>query len=159
MLRIAAPVATKKAAQDAPRATIGTSGDLQVHSISSSLMLTGGFTVSTVLGRVRAIEEGVDADVPVDAQNAPTSDLENCRQFSTAPTPIIFPLEEEEERRANDKNSATQLSTKSDQVQARKQHAYGYAYREARPATHAIGEARPPIRGGRGTALGQRVRT
>jgi len=48
-----------------------------------------------VLDNVRAIGEGVDADVPVDAQNAPTSDLENCRQFSTAPTPITVFLEEE----------------------------------------------------------------
>src|ERR1700737_1937971 len=29
----------------------------------------------------RADEEGVDADVPVDAKNASTSDFENCRQF------------------------------------------------------------------------------
>jgi len=38
----------------------------------------------------RANEEGVDADVPVDAKNASTSDFENCRQFSTAPTPNLF---------------------------------------------------------------------
>jgi hypothetical protein len=38
----------------------------------------------------RADEEGVDADVPVDAKNASTSDFENCRQFSTAPTPNLF---------------------------------------------------------------------
>jgi hypothetical protein len=30
---------------------------------------------------VRDDEEGVDADVPVDAKNASTSDFENCRQF------------------------------------------------------------------------------
>jgi hypothetical protein len=45
---------------------------------------------STDTETFRADEEGVDADVPVDAKNAPTSDFENCRQFSTAPTPNLF---------------------------------------------------------------------
>ena len=85
-----------KTAQDAPGTTIVTSGDLQVPLISSVLRLTSACKRSTdVLDSVRAIEEGVDAAVPVDAQNAPTSDLEHCRQFSTAPTPIIVFLEEE----------------------------------------------------------------
>jgi hypothetical protein len=50
----------------------------------------------------------VDADVPVDAKNASTSDFENCRQFSTAPTPNLFFLQrrkKNEERTT--RNSAT----------------------------------------------------
>ena len=66
-----------------------------------------GVQALNVLDSVRAIEEGVDAAVPVDAQNAPTSDLENCRQFSTAPTPIIVFLKKKDERRGNDNNSET----------------------------------------------------
>src|SRR5437016_2133725 len=45
---------------------------------------------STGTKTFRADEEGVDADVPVDAKNASTSDFENCRQFSTAPTPNLL---------------------------------------------------------------------
>jgi hypothetical protein len=51
----------------------------------------------------RADEEGVDADVPVDAKNASTSDFENCRQFSTAPTPNLFFFKNKEERRTDGK--------------------------------------------------------
>src|ERR1700682_352326 len=51
----------------------------------------------------RADEEGVDADVPVDAKNASTSDFENCRQFSTAPTPNLFFFKKKEERRTDGK--------------------------------------------------------
>jgi hypothetical protein len=50
---------------------------------------------STDTEAFRADEEGADADVPVDAKNASTSDFENCRQFSTAPTPNVFLFKEE----------------------------------------------------------------
>ena len=93
-LQIAPADAKKKTAQDAPGTTIGTWTDLQVDTISSSRMMTD-VLASTSREHFRKSEEGVDAVVPVDAQNAPTSDLENCRQFSTAPTPIIVFLEEE----------------------------------------------------------------
>src|SRR5713226_4896714 len=56
----------------------------------------------------RADEEGVDADVPVDAKNASTSDFENCRQFSTAPTPNLFFFKEE--RRTKNKERTTRNS-------------------------------------------------
>src|SRR6266849_5139673 len=51
--------------------------------------------VSTDTETFRTDEEGVDADVPVDAKNASTSDFENCRQFSTAPTPNLVFFKEE----------------------------------------------------------------
>jgi hypothetical protein len=54
--------------------------------------------VSTDRDTFRADEEGVDADVPVDAKNASTSDFENCRQFSTASTPNLFFFKEERRR-------------------------------------------------------------
>jgi hypothetical protein len=56
----------------------------------------------------RADEEGVDADVPVDAKNASTSDFENCRQFSTAPTPNLFFFKEE--RRPRTKNGRQEIA-------------------------------------------------
>ena len=65
---------------------------------------------------VRDITEAVDADGPVDAQNAPTGPWKTADSFPQAPTAIISSCRKKEERRANDKNSATQLSTKSDQV-------------------------------------------
>lgn len=45
----------------------------------------------------RALAEGVDADVPVDAKNAPTRDLENCpeRSFPQRPHPSSFSWKEE----------------------------------------------------------------
>jgi hypothetical protein len=80
---------TKKTAQDAPGTPIGTSVDLQVPLISTLAYPQSILPCLNVVETFRAVEDGVDAVVPVDAQNASTSDLENCRQFSTASTPII----------------------------------------------------------------------
>ena len=63
---------------------------------------------STDTETFRADEEGVDADVPVDAKNASTSDFENCRQFSTAPTPNLFFFKEE--RRTKNEERTTRNS-------------------------------------------------
>jgi hypothetical protein len=63
---------------------------------------------STDTETFRADEEGVDADVPVDAKNASTSDFENCRQFSTAPTPNLFSFNEERRtKNGRQENSVT----------------------------------------------------
>ena len=102
-LRIVRADAKKKTAQDALGTTIGTWDDLQVYLISSSRMMKEVVSASTISESFRKIEEGVDAAVPVDAQNAPTRDLENCRQFSTAPTPISCFLE----RRTKNKERTT----------------------------------------------------
>ena len=66
-----------------------------------------GFHVSATFHEV---EDGVDAVVPVDAQNASTSDFENCtdRSFQQASTPVLCLGRREEERRA------INLSAKSD---------------------------------------------
>ena len=75
-------ITTTKTAQDASGATIVTSGDPQVDP---NLQLGDdhiGVHYLDRLDSVRAIEEGMDADVPVDAQNAPTSDFENCTEYS-----------------------------------------------------------------------------
>jgi hypothetical protein len=85
----------KKTCQDAPGTTIGITADLQVYPSSGSRIITGMFSGLNRDGNFRADEEGVDADVPVDAKNASTSDFENCRQFSTAPTPNLFFFKEE----------------------------------------------------------------
>jgi hypothetical protein len=63
---------------------------------------------STDTETFRADKEGVDADVPVDAKNASTSDFENCRQFSTAPTPNLFFFKEE--RRTKNEERTTRNS-------------------------------------------------
>ena len=119
MLRIAAPVATKKAAQDAPRATIGTSGDLQVYPISSSLMLTGLFTVSTSLTAFKRLKRVWTLTSLWTHRTRPQVTWKTADSFPQRPHPSLFPRKKKEERRANDKNSATQLSTKSDQGHAR----------------------------------------
>ena len=49
ILAIAPAVANTKVAQDAPGTTIVTSGDLQVHLVSNSLMRPPAFYASTVL--------------------------------------------------------------------------------------------------------------
>ena len=63
---------------------------------------------STDTDTFHADEEGVDADVPVDAKNASTSDFENCRQFSTAPTPNLFlPKKRKKNEERKTQNSVT----------------------------------------------------
>src|ERR1700730_17735532 len=68
--------------------------------------------------RFRRAEDAVDAAVPVDAKNAPTRDLENCkeRSFPQRQQQSSFSWKKKKERQRNDKNISTQLSTESDQV-------------------------------------------
>ena len=94
--------------QDAPGTTIGITADLQVHPSSSSRIIVGSFNGLNDTETFRADKEGVDADVPVDAKNASTSDFENCRQFSTAPTPNLFFFKEE--RRTKNEERTTRNS-------------------------------------------------
>ena len=47
----------------------------------------------------REIKEAVDADVPVDAQNASTATWKTADSFPQAPTAIIFSWKKKEERR------------------------------------------------------------
>jgi hypothetical protein len=97
-LRIAPVDATEKTAQDVQGATIGTWRDLQVGLISGSRMVNEVFRASTMIDTLREIKEGVDADVPVDAQNAPTGTWKTADSFPQAPTPIIFSWKKNEER-------------------------------------------------------------
>jgi len=80
----------------------------QAHSRSGSRITVGIFNGLDRHGHFRADKEGVDADVPVDAKNASTSDFENCRQFSTAPTPNLFFFKEE--RRTKNEERTTRNS-------------------------------------------------
>jgi hypothetical protein len=89
-LRIAPADARKHTAQDAPGTTVGTWGDLRVYLISGSRMIDELFSASTNSELFRNIKEGVDADVPVDAQNATTATWKTADSFPQAPTPIIF---------------------------------------------------------------------
>jgi len=52
-----------------------------------------------VIGKFRAVEDGMDAAVPVDAKNAPTRDLETTKQFPQRPHRSSFLQEEKEQRR------------------------------------------------------------
>jgi hypothetical protein len=56
------------------------------------------FSASTIRELFRNIKEGVDADVPVDAQNATTATWKTADSFPQAPTPIIFSWKKNEER-------------------------------------------------------------
>src|SRR5437879_6358929 len=73
------------------------------------------FSASIMIERPR---EGMDADVPVDAENAPTATWKTEDSFPRAPTPIIYSWRKKEERR-----------TKSDRQKQRN------------PTVHQIGSA------------------
>jgi hypothetical protein len=53
-------------------------------------MINEVFSASTMIETFREIKEGVDADVALDAQNAPTATWKTADSFPQAPTPIIF---------------------------------------------------------------------
>jgi hypothetical protein len=88
--RVAPADARKHTAQDAPGTTVGTWGDLRVYLISGARLIAELFSASTLSELFRNIKEGVDADVPVDAQNATTATWKTADSFPQAPTPIIF---------------------------------------------------------------------
>jgi hypothetical protein len=68
--------------------------------VSTTRNLEDGFRGVNVIENFRTVEDGVDAAVPVDAKNAPTSDLENCKERSFPQRPHrSFFLQEEKERR------------------------------------------------------------
>ena len=90
ILRIAPANATTKTAQDAPRTTIGTGGDLQVPLISGSRLVNEVFRASPSMGRFREITEGVDAAVAVNAQNAPKRLGKLQTVFHKRPHPSLF---------------------------------------------------------------------
>src|ERR1700682_5440227 len=71
-------------------ATKPTWRDLRGYLISGSRMINEVFSASTIIEIFRDIQEGVDADVVVDAQNAPTATLKTADSVPQAPTPIIF---------------------------------------------------------------------
>ena len=114
-------IAIKTTVQDASGATIATSGDHQVHPIFELAEPGVALYQLAVLDNARAIEEGVDADVPVDAQNAPTSDFENCkeRSFQQRPHPSVGSQKKKEQQRQKNgrPHSVVKPSTKSDQGQ------------------------------------------
>jgi hypothetical protein len=58
-------------------------------------------TIDRVRAHFRAVEDGVDAAVPVDAKTAPTSDLENCkdRSFRQRPHRLFFSGKKKTEER------------------------------------------------------------
>src|SRR5437773_2799476 len=100
----------KKPAQDAPGTTIGTSDDRQVPPISRLAYAQRSCSSLNVIENLRAVEDGVDAAVPVDAKNAPTSDLQNRKErgFAQRPHRSSF-FSEEENRRTNDKTEAASV--------------------------------------------------
>src|SRR5262245_37147876 len=84
----------KTIAQDAP-GTIFSRGWLPLVSpLSVDAYAQRRFSRCQVMGQFRATKDSVDAAVPVDAQNAPTRDLENCtnRSFPQRPHRSSFSL-------------------------------------------------------------------
>src|SRR6266566_322036 len=94
-------------AQDAPEATSVTAVDLQVLPISRLAYRERKRSWLSVIEHFRRDEDGVDAAVPVDAKNAPTSDLENSkeRSFPQRPHRSLFLGTRKEERRTNEKTA------------------------------------------------------
>ena len=66
-------------------------GDSGISNFGRGQPRTTGFAVN-VIRTFRAMEDGVDAAVPVDAKNASTSDLENCTNRSFPQRPHRSPF-------------------------------------------------------------------
>ena len=107
-------------------------------------MIDEVFSASTIIEPFRKIKEGVDADVAVDAQNAAT--WKTADSFPQAPTPIIFLGGRNKNGRATGKNSATQLSTKSDSKPT-KPNCYPCPWTNLSPMSPAV-QAVNEIKGG-----------
>jgi hypothetical protein len=89
-----------KIAQDVPGTIFSKGALLWYPPVSTTRNLEDGFRGVNVIENFRTVEDGVDAAVPVDAKNAPTSDLENCKERSFPQRPHrSFFLQEEKERR------------------------------------------------------------
>ena len=93
--------AMKKPAKVAPGTTTGTADDLQVPPILRLAYPQRNRLSLNVIENFRAVEDGVDAAVPVDAKNASTSDLENCknRSFPQRPHRLSFSWKKKPEER------------------------------------------------------------
>jgi len=70
--------------------------DFLLGEASRAIVVLSRFNV---IGKFRAVEDGMDAAVPVDAKNAPTRDLETTKQFPQRPHRSSFLQEEKEQRR------------------------------------------------------------
>ena len=120
-VRIAGADATKKTAQDAPGTIFSRGGATLVSPLFEHAHPQRRLSCLNVIEDFRAVEveveDDVDAAVPVDAQNAPTATWKTADSFPQAPTSILFLGGRKKKGRPTGTNSATQLSTKSDQVQ------------------------------------------
>ena len=82
MLPINRPMQQNKILQDAPGAIFSRGAATLVCPVFDDAYPRSRFSRVNVIGNFATVEDGVDAAVPVDAQNAPTSDLENCKERS-----------------------------------------------------------------------------
>ena len=107
--------ATKNTAQDAPGAIFSRGALLRYPPYFGDAHPQRTRSCCNVLENFRGVEDDVDAAVPVDAQNAPTRDLENCkeRSFPQRPHRSSFLAKRTKERSIA---FTDQPSTKSDQV-------------------------------------------
>jgi hypothetical protein len=78
-LLIIQPMRRNTIAQDAPGTIFSRGAATLVSPFSPTRILEVRFSRVNAIGKFRTVEDGVDAAVPVDAKNAPTSDLENCK--------------------------------------------------------------------------------
>jgi hypothetical protein len=80
-----------------------------IPPFSSTPILEGIFCAGDVIDNFQTTEDAVDADVPVDAQNAPTRDFENCKEravFNKRPqrSSILGRRQKNEERKPKPHN-------------------------------------------------------
>jgi hypothetical protein len=81
-----------KTAQDALGTILSRGGATVVSPLFDHADRRRRWSRFNLIGELRTMEDGVDAAVPVDAQNAPTRDLENCttRSFPQRPHRSFF---------------------------------------------------------------------
>ena len=101
ILPLTRPMRRNNIAQDAPGTIFSRGGATPVSPHFDDAQPRRRFSRVNVIRKFRAMEDGVDPAVPVDAQNASTSDLENCTNavFHSAHTDHPFLQEEKEQRR------------------------------------------------------------
>ena len=97
---ITRPMRRNKIGQDARETIFSRGAATLVSPLFDHAHPRSRFSRVNVIGTFRTVQDGVDAAVPVDAKNAPTSDLENCKERSFPQRPHrSFPLQEEKEQR------------------------------------------------------------
>ena len=101
ILPISRPMRRNKIAQDAPGTSFSRGWLLWYPLFFDHAYAHRRSSLCNVIGKFRTEEDGVDAAVPVDAKNAPTSDLQNRKErgFAQRPHRSFFSWKKKPEER------------------------------------------------------------